>query len=190
MVYSISSSQGNQNCCMKIAVTTAGAAALGGAAGAVYGMSRIPYAMNKAYTEVRADKTVINGLNGEEKKAAKNIIKLDGLGDIKRILDSISHDYCFNFKKLTNNIDQKIEKLKTHLPEKYMEKEGNLSQCGEELFDRVTKTLNKESTYLILNKAQAAIIKTPALYAAGGALSAGLAVVGLHKLISHKTTSK
>ncbi len=39
----------------------------------------------------------------------------------------------FNFKKLTNNIDQKIEKLKTHLPEKYMEKEGNLSQCGKNI---------------------------------------------------------
>lgn len=176
MTEAVSSIQGNKNrTAAHAAIISAGAAA-----GAAYGITRIPNVLANMITDTYFDKTKINQLSREEKQDFKAINRYLNLQAIK-------NRYFYHYPKIfINGLNKKINKAFQNFPEKYKNKAYISSGIINDAGSNFRESLRRPEKYLdelFFKKAKAAFIITPAIYAGLGVLVAGTVSQGIKHLV-------
>lgn len=178
MIGSVQNNQDNSQKSYHGAIT-AGAATIGAAAGAAAGVLRLPRIVANTVVDTMTDKVALGKIKGEQKKVAKALIKQKEHEFTVKILNEID---ILPLKKIKNLLGKKIIKMIESLPTKYKSADNKLSKAGQNIYNKIIKsklmTLKVEEK-LVKKVLPILIVRTPALYAAGGALLAGLAAAKL-----------
>lgn len=198
MVSSVSS-QNNQNqypnCCTKTAIAATAAAAAGAIAGRVVGDKRAPYIAGKIADKLGIDaaydKAQISKLKGSERKAANTLVKIAKLelAQDRQTVEAISKGV--NIHTIEENAartEKKVQKIMGEIMQAHSEGKIDLPALtskikrSEEAFEKLAAKIPE--------KVAAAAKRIPIVYTAGGALAAGIAVIGLHHLVAKNKDSE